>query len=86
MKDQVNFRVNFYNTVEPFHNGHRIEVAVVERCMGSTTCGGVQHVYCAKFMLTVSHNANPIMFNIYIEIKFTKNLNNVLNQNVNETK
>ena len=27
--------------------------------------GGVQHVYCAKFMLTVSHNGNPIITNIY---------------------
>ena len=48
--------------------------------------GGVKHVYCAKFMLTVSHNGNPIMFNIYIEIKYTKNLYNVLNQNVNVIK
>ena len=48
--------------------------------------GGVKHVYCAKFMLTVSHNGNPIMFNIYIEIKYTKNLYNVFNQNVNVIK
>ena len=27
--------------------------------------GGVQHVYCAKFMLTVSHNGNPIINNRY---------------------
>ena len=27
-------------------------------------------------MLTVSRNGNPIMFNIYIEIKYTKNLYN----------
>ena len=50
--------------------------------------GGVKHVYCAKFMLTVSHNGNPITFNIYIEIKYTKKLvlYNVLNQNVNVIK
>ena len=48
--------------------------------------GGVKHVYCAKFMLTVSHNGNPIIFNIYIEVKYPKNLNNILNQNVNVTK
>ena len=48
--------------------------------------GGVKHVYSAKFMLTVSHNGNQIMFNIYIEIKYTKNLYNVLNQNVNVIK
>ena len=50
--------------------------------------GGVKHVYCAKFMLTVSHNGNPIMFNIYIELKYTKKLvlYNVLNQNVNVIK
>ena len=31
---------------------------------------GVQHVYCAKFVLTVSHNVNPII--MYSEIKYTK--------------
>ena len=35
-------------------------------------------------MLTVSYNGNLIIN--YIEIKFTKNLNYVLNQNVNVTK
>ena len=25
---------------------------------------GVQHVYCAKFVLTVSHNVNPIIINV----------------------
>ena len=43
---------------------------------------GVQHVYCAQFLVIVSHNGNPIM---KIEIKYTKNVN-VLNQNVNMTK
>ena len=38
-----------------------------------------------KLMLTVSHNGNPIICQ-YIEIKYTENLNNVLNQNVNVTK
>ena len=37
-------------------------------------------------MVTVSHNDNPIIFTIDRERKYTKNLNNVLNQNVNETK
>lgn len=32
---------------------------------------GVKHVYCAKFMLTVSPNGNPIINNI-IEIKYKK--------------
>ena len=36
---------------------------------------GVQHVYCAQFLVIVSHNGNPIM---KIEIKYTKNVN-VLN-------
>ena len=48
--------------------------------------GGVQHVYWAKFMLIVSHSGNPITSKSYIEIKYTKNLKNVLNQNVNVTK
>lgn len=46
----------------------------------------LQHVYCSKFMLTVSHYDNPIMYNIYREFRYTKNLNNFLNKNVNETK
>ena len=25
--------------------------------------GGVQHVYCAQFMLTISHNGNPVIYN-----------------------
>ena len=37
----------------------------------------VQRVYCAKFMLTVSHNDNQT---------HTKNFNSVSNQDVNETK
>ena len=36
-------------------------------------------------MLTVSHYRNPITYNIY-EIKYTKNLNDVLKQNVNGIK
>ena len=31
--------------------------------------GGVQHVYCAKFILTVSHNGNPVIYNNY-KIKY----------------
>ena len=46
---------------------------------------GVQHVDCAKIMLTVSQNSNPIIYNNYVEIK-KKNFNNVSNQNVNVTK
>ena len=34
-------------------------------------------------MLTVSHDGNSIISNNYIEIKLTKNMNNILNQNVN---
>ena len=37
-------------------------------------------------MLTVSHDGNSIISNNYIEIKLTKNMNNILNQNVNVTK
>ena len=40
---------------------------------------GVQHVYCAKFMLTVSRRSNPI---INKNILSKENFNNVLNQNV----
>ena len=47
---------------------------------------GVQHVYCAYFMLTTSGSGNTFICNDYIEIKYTKNMNNVLNQNVNVTK
>ena len=32
---------------------------------------GVQHVYCPKFILTVSHKGNPIINNI-IETKYTQ--------------
>ena len=32
----------------------------------------VQHVYCAKFMLTVAYNDNPILNNIYIDKKHNK--------------
>ena len=46
----------------------------------------VQHVYCAKFMLTVTYNGNPILNNIYIKHTIKSNINNVLNQNVNKTK
>ena len=44
---------------------------------------GVQHVYCAKFMLTVSRRGNPI---INRNILYKENFNNVLNQNVLMTK
>ena len=37
-------------------------------------------------MLTVSHNYNTIIYVIYREIKYTKKLDSVFNQNVNETK
>ena len=40
---------------------------------------GVQHVYCPKFMLTVSHNGNPIIYNT--EIKYTKTRIIFWNQN-----
>ena len=33
-------------------------------------------------MLTVSHNVNPIIENIWGEIIYKKNLNDILNQNV----
>ena len=32
---------------------------------------GVKHVYCAKFILTVSHNGNPII-NSITETKYTQ--------------
>ena len=34
----------------------------------------VQHVYCAKFMLTVAYNGNPILNNIYIDKVHNKTL------------
>ena len=33
--------------------------------------GEVQHVYCAKFMLIVAYNGNPILNSIIIQIKYT---------------
>ena len=39
-------------------SGHCGEVAI------NNFFGGVQHAYCAKFMLTVPHNGNPIINNI----------------------
>ena len=62
-------------TVEPLHNGH-----LGDRRKWPLWRGGrygevgcnmtpffreVQHVYCAKFMLTVAYNDNPILNNIY---------------------
>ena len=35
---------------------------------------GVQRVYCAKFMLTVSHNGNPVIKNTYNRDKIHKKL------------
>ena len=43
-------------------------------------------MYCAEFMLRVSHDGNPIIYNNYTEIKYTKHLNNALHQNANITK
>ena len=51
---------------KPLHNAilgteessHCGEVAI------NNFLGGVQHAYCAKFMLTVPHNGNPIINNI----------------------
>ena len=43
-------------------------------------------MYCAEFMLRVSHDGNPIIYNNYTEIKYTKHLNNALHQNANMTK
>ena len=37
-------------------------------------------------MLTVPHDSNSVICNNYIEMKLTKNKNNVGNQNVNVTK
>jgi len=47
---------------------------------------GVQHVYGAKFVLTVSHNVNPIINNVQRDQNTQKYLNNVLHQDVNVTK
>ena len=43
-------------------------------------------MYCAEFMIRVSHDGNPIIYNKYTEIKYTKHLNNALHQNANITK
>ena len=40
----------------------------------------------SKFMLTVSHNDNPIIDFVYRLKNTQKNLNNILNQNVNARK
>ena len=40
----------------------------------------------SKFMLTVSHNDNPIIDFVYRLKNTQKNLNNILNQNVNVRK
>ena len=69
-------------------------MAVVERwpfCGGrgviwQISFRGEQHVYGAKFVLTVSHNVNPIINNVQRDQNTQKYLNNVLNQNVNVTK
>lgn len=45
---------------------------------------GVQHVYCATFLLTVSHNVSII--NDLQRDKVHKKLNDVLDQNVDATK
>ena len=42
-------------------------------------------MYCAEFMLRVSHDGNQIIYNNYTEIKYTKHLN-ALHQNANITK
>ena len=55
-------------------------------CNMTNSFWGVQHVYCARFMLTVSHNVNPIINNIYKNKIHKKNLNNVKNLNVKMTK
>ena len=49
-------------------SGHCVEVAVMGR-MGCnmTIWGGVQYDLWAKFMITVSHNDNPIVNIIYWE-------------------
>ena len=45
------------NTVEPIvHTWEQKKVAVFFK--------GVPHIYCATFTLTVSHNGNPIIYNI----------------------
>ena len=43
-------------------------------------------MYCAEFMLRVTHDGNPIIYNNYTETKYTKHLNNALHQNANITK
>jgi len=60
------------NTVKPLHNGdfgdrrngRCVDVAVMGRkaCNMTIFLKGVRHVYCTKFMFTVSHNNNnPII-------------------------
>ena len=34
---------------------------------------GVQHIFCAKLMLIVSHNGNPIIYNNYVKKHYTTN-------------
>ena len=47
---------------------------------------GVEHRLWCKFILSASHNVNPIINNIQRDKIHKKNLNNVLNQNVYATK
>ena len=56
-----------FNTVEPLNNGHlgdrRKWPLSGGRVVTWQKFKGVQQVYCAKFMLIVSHNGNPIINN-----------------------
>ena len=60
------------NTVEPPHNDHlenRTKWPLLRGGLyweagvyyNNFFSSGLQHVYCANFMLTVSHNGNPII-------------------------
>ena len=49
--------------------------------LGSTTC-----LLCLFHAYYISYSGNTFICNDYIEMKYTKNMSNVLNQNVNVTK
>ena len=47
-------------------SGRCEELAIMERlgCNKTMFLGGVQHVYCAKVMVTKFHNGNPVINDI----------------------
>ena len=74
---QVQSNLSIKATQGTEESGRCRQVAVMGRGGGGVGMGrgyflrGVQHVYCAKFILTVSHKGNPIRDNIILT-KYTQ--------------